>query len=56
MTLWGEWGIYPYQQRVNDNTYWCARAGTLTYRDTSQPRPTHTRTERTCEGDGPTPP
>ena len=33
-TIWGQWGTYPYQQRVTDNTYWCARAGTLTYRDT----------------------
>jgi hypothetical protein len=34
-TIWGEWGIYPYQQRVNANTYWCARNGTLTYRSTN---------------------
>jgi len=33
-TIWGEWGIYPYQQRVDDNTYWCGRGGILTYRNT----------------------
>jgi hypothetical protein len=33
-SVWGEWGIYPYQQRVTDNTYWCGRGGILTYRDT----------------------
>jgi hypothetical protein len=34
-TMWGQWGIWPYQQRVNDNTYWCAVYGQyITYRST----------------------
>jgi hypothetical protein len=34
-SVWTQWGLYPYQQRVTDNTYWCTRTGgVLTWRVT----------------------
>lgn len=30
---WSQWGIWPYQQRITDTTYWCAVFGShITYR------------------------
>lgn len=33
---WGQWGIWPYHQKIVDTTHWCARYGTkITFRTTS---------------------
>ncbi|MGH3008084.1 MAG: hypothetical protein ACRDLM_01565 [Gaiellaceae bacterium] len=33
---WGRWGIWPYEQRITDTTYWCAIYGSkITYRTSS---------------------
>jgi hypothetical protein len=33
---WAEWGIWPYQQRITDTTYWCAVYGArITYTSSS---------------------
>lgn len=33
---WGRWGIWPYEQKITDTTYWCAIYGSkVTYRTSS---------------------
>jgi hypothetical protein len=33
---WHQWGLWPYQQRITDTTYWCAVYGShITYRSTT---------------------
>jgi hypothetical protein len=33
---WHQWGLWPYQQRITDTTYWCAIFGShITYRSTT---------------------
>jgi hypothetical protein len=32
-TLWVEWGVFPYQNRISNDTYWCSMYGTyVSYR------------------------
>ncbi len=34
--VWGRWGIWPYDQKVTDTTYWCGHfGGKVTYRTTT---------------------
>lgn len=33
---WGHWGTWPYDQKITDTTYWCAKYGVkVTFRSTS---------------------